>query len=145
MANDDANTQANPTVAAWAAAYRHHATTLRNWLIAYGVGGPALFLTNDKLRDQLAGSGHLQTIGWTFLLGVLMQALMAFIDKYANWSGFQHASDPKRVQNWCSRRFAWWNDHNTPSIVLELASMLLFAVATALAFGCVFGVTPTPA
>lgn len=134
MAYSPANTEAE----SYAAAYRQHATTLRNWLVAYGVGGPALFLTNDTLRNALKGSGFLQLVGWTFLLGVALQVCLAFIDKYADWICYQRCMNPAWPPSCASRLATWWVDANAPSILVELGSMVLFAIATVTAFQTVF-------
>lgn len=131
-------TSPNPEAEGYATAYRQHATSLRNWLVAYGVGGPALFLTNDKLRDALKASGCLQLVGWTFLLGVALQVCLSFLDKYADWICYQRCLNPNWPESRASRLAAWWVDANAPSIVIELASMILFAVATVAAFQAAF-------
>ena len=38
--------------------YSDYSRTLRAWLVAYGIGGPVLFLTNDKVATRVAESGH---------------------------------------------------------------------------------------
>jgi hypothetical protein len=38
--------------------YEEHAKALRTWLVAYGVGGPVLFLTNPIAQERLAKSGQ---------------------------------------------------------------------------------------
>ncbi len=39
------------------AVYEGYAQTLRTWFVAYGIGGPVLFLSSDGLREQLVASG----------------------------------------------------------------------------------------
>ena len=34
-------------------AYEEHAKTLRTWLVAYGIGAPVVFLTNEQLSKRL--------------------------------------------------------------------------------------------
>jgi hypothetical protein len=129
----------NPEADAFTAAYRHHATTLRNWFVAYGVGGPVLFLTNDKLYTALKASGNLGLIGWTFLTGVALQVLLAFIDKYADWICYQKSitnpANPSRLQ----RAASWWVEANVPSVLLDLASGVLFGIATVTASWAAMG------
>jgi hypothetical protein len=120
----------------YAAAYRQHATTLRNWIVAYGVGGPVIFLGNDKLRDSLRDSGYLQVVGWTFLIGVALQVVLSFLDKYADWICWQDCVTPNQ-RRW-TRRAKWWVNANWPTMLLESASMILLAVATVFAFNAAF-------
>ena len=128
----------NSEADAYAAAYRQHATTLRSWLVAYGVGGPAVFLTNDKLRDALKASENLKWIGWTFLLGVAIQVPMSFVDKYSDWICYQRCQNPAWPRTYPSQFAAWWVNANTPSILFEFSSMALFAIATVIALTTIF-------
>jgi hypothetical protein len=57
-------------------AYDEFAKTLRTWLVAYGIGGPVLLLTNETVRQAIAKSGAARCIAGTFLLGVGLQVLL---------------------------------------------------------------------
>ena len=50
-------------------AYAEFAKTLRTWFIAYGIGAPALVLSNKDLWNTVKGSGNLIYIAALFLLG----------------------------------------------------------------------------
>jgi hypothetical protein len=121
----------------FATAYRQHATTLRNWFVAYGVGGPALLLTNEKLQSTLRTYGRIESIGWCFLVGVGLQVLLSFFDKYADfvcyWRCLENVTTPTSSQKIAS----WWAKSNWPSILIELTSMGLFALATGTVFRAV--------
>jgi hypothetical protein len=126
----------------YAEAYRQHATTLRNWFVAYGVGGPAVLLTNEKLQLALKSSGSYALVGWFFLAGVALQVLLAFVDKYADWICYWRcekappAAPPQAPPplTLSQRLAAWWVQDNRPSIALDLASMAFLAFATGTAF-----------
>jgi hypothetical protein len=123
----------------FADAYRQHAATLRNWFVAYGVGGPALLITNDKLQLALRNYGRLELVGWCFLGGVFLQVVLSFTDKYADWLCYRACvnegsiPDPKKRNSLETVAF-WWVTSNWPSILIELVSVLAFAVATGTAF-----------
>jgi len=119
---------------AFAEAYRHHAGTLRNWFVAYGIGAPVLFLSNEKLWAKFAQTGHAKQIGALFLLGVAAQVSLALVDKYADWLCFIVLTKPETHQGRFHRAAEWWVEANWPSIALDFASLILFALATWIAF-----------
>jgi hypothetical protein len=62
-------------------AYAAFARTLRLWFIAYGIGGPAAFLTNAAAGEKLHKSGEGEAVAYAFLAGVMLQIIMALIYK----------------------------------------------------------------
>jgi hypothetical protein len=58
------------------------ARTLRVWLIAYGIGLPAIFLTNET-AGMLFSSGSGRIVAYAFLGGVAVQVVLAFLSKPA--------------------------------------------------------------
>ena len=66
-------------------AYAEFAKTLRTWFIAYGIGAPALVLSNKDLWITVKNSGCLAYIAFLFLVGVAFQVIRAFIYKNAMW------------------------------------------------------------
>ncbi len=67
-----------------AALLERQTTTLRAWFIAFGVGAPALVLTNEKLYSLLLASGRLDTMMASFLVGVGAQILEAWLNRFLN-------------------------------------------------------------
>lgn len=65
--------------------YAEHTRVLRTWLVAYGVGGPVLILTNDKILLKVSGAPDASSIALLFGVGVAAQVLIAFINKVALW------------------------------------------------------------
>ena len=66
-------------------AYVGFARTLRVWFIAYGIGGPAVFLTNEPAGKRLFGSGAGDIVAYAFLGGVALQIALALLYKTAMW------------------------------------------------------------
>ena len=66
-------------------AYEEHSKVLRTWLVAYGVGAPVLFLTNDSLAAKLGASAESGEIGGLFLGGVAFQVFLAVLNKTVMW------------------------------------------------------------
>lgn len=121
--------------------YEEHMKTLRAWFVAYGVGGPVLFITQKDFAATLAVSGLSKLVGILFLVGVLLQALVALFNKWVNWGlyfyddGEEEGSgdvdieeSPRKLQKFCeSYSNKVWID-----IVADVATLALFSVATIL-------------
>ena len=67
------------------AAYAEYSKILRTWFVAYGVGGPVLFVTQDRIASVIAKSGEARCIVVLFLVGVALQIMIAMVNKYCNW------------------------------------------------------------
>lgn len=131
--------------------YEEHMKTLRAWFVAYGVGGPVLFITQNDFATTLVSSGLSQLVGVLFLVGVLLQALVALFNKWVNWGLYYFDEDdaetssavdtvettdvetdtharPQKLQRFCeSYSSKVWID-----IVADLATLVLFSIATVL-------------
>lgn len=120
-------------------AYASFARTLRTWLVAYGVGGPALFLTKDKLADRFMQSPNAGMITTLFLLGVAAQVLAAFVYKSAMWFLYVRESNksttdrvPFKIAEWISEAFLLEASFDLTSILLlGWATYLLLALLPA--------------
>jgi hypothetical protein len=64
--------------------YVRHSDILRNWFVAYGIGGVLLFLTKDSFFSKVPFD-HIYTISKWFVFGVAAQVLLAFINKVYNF------------------------------------------------------------
>jgi hypothetical protein len=62
--------------------YAEFARTLRTWFVAYGVGAPALLLTNKELWRAVQGSGDARRIAEYFLAGAVVQIIEALLYKH---------------------------------------------------------------
>jgi hypothetical protein len=126
----NAGDEAEDSSAELYAAYEEHSKTLRTWLVAYGVGAPVLLLTNDSIWKALAGSGTAPEIGTMFLIGAALQVSLAAINKAAMWVSYYGEIEPGyrtktryRLAHWVAQQF--WID-----LLIDLASMILFGMAT---------------
>ena len=110
--------------------YSDYSKTLRAWLVAYGIGGPVLFLTNDAVAKRVANSGYANQIISAFLLGVGFQIFLALINKWGAWHMYRGAGDPDYQECW---RYRVWHQINSWSWLdfwVDLFSLLAFVVAT---------------
>ena len=115
--------------------------TLRAWFVAYGVGGPVLFATQKEFASTLIGSGHAKLIGVLFLVGVLLQALVALLNKWVNWGLYYFDDDGEdsedaeksKLQEFCEDVSSKvWID-----ILADVATLVLFSVATVIVLSSV--------
>lgn len=114
--------------------YEEHSKTLRTWLVAYGIGAPVLFLTNDTLAKALAESMFSDWIGGLFLAGVGLQVLLAAVNKHAMWACYNAATEPKERYGRFMRFGMWVSGQFWMDFTIDLLSLGLFAVATVWSF-----------
>jgi len=109
--------------------YVEYNKILRTWLVAFGIGGPALLIVNEKLIVKLSAVNELGWIAGVFFLGVSLQVLGALINKYTNWIiYFGEVDESFQEKNrytlalWLGRQL--WID-----IIFDLTSMAAFIYA----------------
>lgn len=110
--------------------YSDYSKTLRAWLVAYGIGGPVLFLTNEKLTLQVAGSGYAKQIIFAFLLGVVLQIALSLINKWGAWHMYAGAGDPSYQRSWRYRLWSFINGLSWLDFWLDVLSLVAFFWAT---------------
>lgn len=113
-------------------AYRLHATTLRNWFVVYGVGGPALLLGNEKILVKANAEAVTGVVMLCFIAGAACQVLLSLVDKYADWICYVRSSaNIAPAKRNCKQRIAdWWMTRDFPSVFLDLATIGAFGYAT---------------
>lgn len=112
--------------------YAQFAGVLRTWLIAYGIGGPVLFVSQARLTDKLSESGQSRSIAILFLSGVFLQVIVALLYKGAMWYlyvGEEDAEIQKKIRYKIS---SWLSDAFWLELLFDLASIALFTWATTL-------------
>lgn len=115
-------------------AYSQHSAVLRTWLVAYGIGAPALFLSQDKIWIALAKSGHLPDIGRLFIAGVFLQVLLAAINKSVMWACYYGEEMPKFKTTKRYLCASSLSEIYLIDIVCDLITMATFGSATYLCF-----------
>ena len=114
--------------------YNQHSAVLRTWLVAYGIGAPALFLSQDKIWQALAKSGTLPRIGLLFLAGVFLQVLLAALNKSVMWACYYGEQDLSYQKTRRYRGAHWLSDKYSIDLAADLGAMAAFALATYLCF-----------
>ncbi|MDI6451779.1 hypothetical protein [Anaerobaca lacustris] len=111
-------------------AYASATTNLRTWLVAYGIGAPVLFLSNDTLWQALAGAQCASCVGMLFLGGVGFQVLIALINKNAMWFCYYAESKPAFKSSRTYKVCAWLSEQFWIDMILDVLSIVFFIVAT---------------
>ena len=146
------------------------ARILRTWLVAFGVGLPAVILANEKLFVRLAESGYAYLVfGLIFAAGGI-QVVMECRTKYYNWQGYMKEIDDivDQHEKLCSegpphedladylersnlvikalkRAVNYTDAYYLGGIFMDIASILLLGAAGLIAiFICIASVNATP-
>ena len=64
--------------------YVRYADVLRNWFIGYGIGGIVLFVSGQSAFASVPKK-ELVPIGMWFIVGIVFQVVLAFINKVYNF------------------------------------------------------------
>jgi hypothetical protein len=114
--------------------YAEYSRTLRTWLVAYGIGGPAVIITNPDALKVVSANGQAALIGWLFLSGVAAQVLISFCNKIAMWYVYFGEID-KAFQKTRRHRLAdWFSEQFWPDLICDAISLFAFAYSTVLLF-----------
>jgi hypothetical protein len=108
--------------------YLEYNKVLRTWLVAFGVGGPALFLVNGQIATRLADAHRLRLVVTLFLVGAGAQVLGAFLNKVANFYVHLSHNDPD-VHGTRRHKFSEW-------LVNQFWLDIVIDVVTICVFGC---------
>lgn len=110
--------------------YADYSKAVRAWLVAYGIGGPVLFVTNDKLTERVAKSGYGAEIIAMFLVGVGLQIVSAMINKWAAWHVYRGIGDAAYQTSMSYKFWNWVNDQTWIDIWADLLALGALAYAT---------------
>ena len=114
--------------------YAEYNRILRSWFVAFGVGGLALFLLESPVRAALLASGQTRVVVILFLIGVIAQIMVAFLNKYANWYCYFGEDNPAFLRTslyrfWSSIASLFWID-----IILDILTVGSFLTAIGMLF-----------
>jgi len=114
--------------------YAEYNRILRSWFVAFGVGGMALFLVQSPVREALLASGQTRTVVILFLVGVIAQIVVAFLNKYANWHCYYGEDNPTYQH---SRVYRFWSHISSQfwiDIILDILTVGCFLAAIGMLF-----------
>jgi hypothetical protein len=110
--------------------YEEYAKHLRTWFVAYGVGGPVLILTQEKVSQVVVASGSGKGIALFFLAGVGLQVLLSLVNKWVNWGVYAYSETEQLIDG---KRFAvcsWISEQSCLDVLFDLGTIVCFGVAT---------------
>jgi hypothetical protein len=103
--------------------YKLYSTALRNWIVAFGVGGVAIFVSNAKAFSNATCDAKF-AICTLFAIASGAQISLALINKYSNL--YLSEGKNKRMLAFCT----WLSEQIVIDFALDLISVVLFAVAS---------------
>ena len=71
--------------------YWKHASVLRNWFVAYGVGSLAVIITHKEIFNK---NNNLKIFIFLICVGVLSQIILTLINKIIHWCIYLGEEDP---------------------------------------------------
>lgn len=110
-------------------AYFEYNRILRTWFVAFGIGGLAMFLINDKIADRLAEACKLRAVVTLLLIGAALQVIGALMNKIANWYTYQSTIDKKVLGSKRHQISEWFVNQFWPDIVLDVGTIAAFGYA----------------
>lgn len=115
-------------------AYEEYSKVLRTWLVAYGVGGPVLLFTNERISTAVSNSPSAHWIAGPFLLGVALQVLLAVLNKNVMWTLYWGEAYPETQDGAWYQSAAWISYQFWIDMVIDAGCLALFGIASFLAF-----------
>jgi hypothetical protein len=109
--------------------YLEYNKVLRTWFVAFGVGGPALFLVNEKIAERLAKSGLLREVAALFLLGAAAQIIGALLNKISNWYVYLAGYQARFRGTWQHNLSEWFTHAFWFDIVVDVITIACFGAA----------------
>jgi hypothetical protein len=110
--------------------YQHYSNLLRSWLLAYGIGAPVLFLTNEALWQKVVTSRAGSSIAWPFIVGVSLQVLLAAANKAVAWVLYFGELRPDFTSMRRYRCAAWVGEQFWVDLLIDVGSMVFLALGT---------------
>jgi hypothetical protein len=110
--------------------YEDYAKNLRTWFVAYGIGGPVLFVSNEGLAKRLASSHAGPAIAAFFLAGVVLQIALAMINKNAMWACYWSSRYPDEAHKRRFRFAHWISGQYLIDVGVDVLTTGSFAIAT---------------
>jgi hypothetical protein len=111
-------------------AYLEYNRILRTWFVAFGIGGPALFLAKPEIAQRLLDGGRqLRHVALLFLIGAGCQVVGAFVNKCANWTVYFGLIDEPFTGSWSYQVGLWLVEQFWIDFILDLATLGTFGYA----------------
>ena len=110
--------------------YAEYSKILRTWLVGYGVGVPALILSQKELWEKLAKSESIETIAILFIFGVILQVIISLTNKSIMWASYYGAHNtPFKICN-CYKIADTLSKYYWIDLIFDLATIGFYTYAT---------------
>ena len=110
--------------------YSAFARIVRTWLVAYGVGAPVIFLSNQHIFTRLQSSDSVAEVALFFGIGVGFQLIPAILFKTAMWYLYFGELHPRLQDRWRYHASYWLSEKYWLEAASDLASIVLYVWAT---------------
>jgi hypothetical protein len=109
--------------------YLEYNKVLRTWFVAFGVGGPALFLVNERIAEHLVKFGMLREVAVLFLVGTAVQIVGALLNKVTNWYVYIAAYEVSFRDTWQHKFSEWFTQQFWFDIMVDAITVICFGFA----------------
>lgn len=118
--------------------YWRYASVLRNWLVAFGVGGCILFVSDKaKIFQDVCHHKKVWIIA-SFMIGVIAQIVLALINKWTQWSLYRGEEKTAYQKTWMYKIADQISEKFWIDVLADLVTVIAFAIATVCVFKVLF-------
>ncbi len=124
--------------------YWRYCSSLRNWFVAFGIGGCILFVSDKaKMFQDVSKPIKILIVG-SFIAGVALQILLSLINKWTHWYVYHGKEEEEKrgkkdFQETRRYKFAYrLSNFFGIDVFVDLFTIIAFAIATTLVFITLF-------
>jgi hypothetical protein len=110
--------------------YKSFATSLRAWFIAYGIGAPILFLSNENTQKAITEYECNETLIFLFLSGVIIQTIQALLYKHTMWHLYMGEGNSKYHNKWLYKASEKISEAYWLETLFDLATVCVYVLGT---------------
>lgn len=110
--------------------YEEYSKTLRTWFVAYGVGAPVIFLSNEALTTKVLSAPTSRCLIAAFFAGVLVQVILTIINKHAMWGCYYGEIKPEFQSTYRYKIADWLSSQYWIDIIIDFISLALLSYAS---------------
>ena len=110
--------------------YKNFALSLRAWFIAYGIGAPIIFLSNEGTQKAISNYEGNKFLISLFLTGVVIQIIQALLYKHAMWHLHMGEGNPDYHTKWLYKGSEKITEVYWLEATLDLSTVIVYVLAT---------------
>lgn len=115
--------------------YAEYNKSLRNWFVGYGIGLPALLLTNQELFRLKSDNQYLSLVLIFTSLGIALQIISALINKYCNWLLYRgYTDDEIKNEATAFKKIDKLSNMFQIDLTFDIGTIILYAIASYYSF-----------